>query len=78
VLIEQEILDKLGAQPGWWALQFLVEDHVRIFFVPPEHNRSLLGALKPYIRREPLPEDAWDEIVAQAIAMEFASKSDAE
>jgi hypothetical protein len=28
-------------------VQRLVDDHVEIYFVPPEHNRSLLGILGP-------------------------------
>lgn len=40
--------DKLGVQPGWVALQQLVHDHVEIYFIPPEHNRSLAGVLAKY------------------------------
>ncbi|WP_430981066.1 AbrB/MazE/SpoVT family DNA-binding domain-containing protein [Thermalbibacter longus] len=35
-------------RPGWLAVQFLVGDHVEIYFVPPEHDRSLAGALRAY------------------------------
>ena len=45
VVIEKEIRDRLGIEPGWLALQVLVDDHVEIRFVPPEHNRSLAGIL---------------------------------
>src|SRR5438874_2309134 len=75
VVIEQEIRERLGVEPGWQALQLLAGDHVKIYFVPPEHNRSLFGAAKPFIRREPLSEEDsdedWDEAVGRAIAEEF-------
>lgn len=45
VVIEKEIRERLGLQPGWVALQRLVSDRVEISFVPPVHSRSLLGAL---------------------------------
>lgn len=48
VVIEKEIRDRLGVRPGWLAVQQLVDDHVDIYFVPPEHDRSLAGALRPY------------------------------
>ena len=48
VVISKEIRDKLGIEPGWWALQSIVDGHVEIYFLPPEHNRSLLGCLAPY------------------------------
>ena len=44
VVITKEIRDKLGVEPGWWALQSIVNGHLEIHFVPPEHNRSLLGS----------------------------------
>jgi len=48
VVIAKEIRDKLGIKPGWWAIQSIVDGHLVIYFVPPEHNRSLLGVLAPY------------------------------
>ena len=52
VVIEKEIRDQLGVQPGSVAIQKLVGDHVEIRFAPPPpkvvlHNRSLFGILKP-------------------------------
>jgi len=65
----------LGVQPGWQALQVLVDNHVRIYFIPPEHNRSLRGAAKPFIRRIPAADEEWDEAIAQAIVDDFADES---
>ena len=65
VVIDKEIRDKLGIGPGWLALQRLVDGHVEIYFVMPEHNRSLKGALEKYIDPavvESLTDLSWQEI----------------
>lgn len=62
VVIEKELRDKLGVQPGWLAIQRLVDGHVEIYFIPPEHNRSLKGILARYVDR-PLPTgEEWDRV----------------
>ncbi|HET9016533.1 MAG TPA: AbrB/MazE/SpoVT family DNA-binding domain-containing protein [Thermomicrobiaceae bacterium] len=69
VVIEKAIRDRLGVEPGWLALQVLVDDHVEIRFVPPEHDRSLAGVLAGHSRvRVPdadslreARERVWDE-----------------
>lgn len=48
VVIDKEIRDTLDIQPGWIAIQLLVDNYVEIRFCPPEHTESLLGALAPY------------------------------
>lgn len=48
VVIEKEIRDRLGVQPGWLAFQLLVDNHVEVHFLPREHNRSLKGSLSRY------------------------------
>ena len=48
VVINKDIRDRLGIGPKWLAVQRLVGDHVEIFFVPPEHDESLKGALAEY------------------------------
>jgi bifunctional DNA-binding transcriptional regulator/antitoxin component of YhaV-PrlF toxin-antitoxin module len=75
VVIEKEIRDRLGVQPGWQAVQLLVDNHVRIYFIPPEHNRSLRGILQPFIQRQAPPEEQWDELIGESIADEFREKT---
>ena len=58
VIIQKEIRDTLGVQPGWMAIQQLVDDHVEIYFVPPEHNESLAGILAPHTSVRLPDEDA--------------------
>ncbi len=71
VVIQKPLRDALGVQPGFVTVQTLVNDHVEIRFYPPEHTRSLRGALKKYATRtlstgelREAREKAWDEAVA--------------
>lgn len=65
ITIERELLDRLGVQPGWLALQRVVDGHIEVHFVPPEHNRSLKGILAPYTNVTVSPEE-WHEAVERA------------
>ena len=58
IVIEKAIRDKLGVKPGWVAVQLLVDEHVQIHFVPPEHNESLAGLLASYSKPELDSENA--------------------
>lgn len=58
VVIEKEIRDRLGIEPGYLAVQQVVGDRVEIRFFPPDHERSLRGVLEGEVRVE--PED-WRE-----------------
>ncbi len=60
VVIAKEIRDRLGIGPGWVALQRVADDHVEIYFLPPDHNESLKGSLAAYVRRDVAHED-WDQ-----------------
>ena len=75
VVIEKGIRDRLGVGAGWQTVQTLVDDHVEIRFVPPEHDRSLFGALAQYAVRT--PDDAeMDRVVAEAVAGDFRGEGD--
>ena len=59
VVIAKDIRDRLGVKAGWLALQRLVDDHVEVYFLPPEHRTSLKGSLALHIKA-PLPgEEDW-------------------
>ncbi len=73
VVIAKEIRDQLGVQPGWLALQRVVDDHVELRFVPPEHNESLMGSLAPYTTVRIPTEEALREAIEDAWAEEAAS-----
>lgn len=83
MVIAKEIRDRLGVKPGWLALQRLVDDHLEVYFIPPEHNRSLKGVLAPYIHTTLLDtEEAWDKAReaawADAVRGEFDDEDTAE
>ena len=84
VVIDKAIRDQLGIAPGWRAYQTLDEGHVKIYFRPPPHNRSLLGVLREHIPPEAaerfmrmswseMEEEAWN-----AIAEDRASRLEIE
>jgi len=66
VVIEKEIRDRLGVQPGWIALQRLVGDRVEITFAPAGHRRSLRGMLAGDTSVRVPPGDAWTDALRQA------------
>lgn len=51
VVIDKRIRDELGVVPGSLAIQRRVGSRVEISFLPPEHARSLRGALRGARRR---------------------------
>ncbi|MDN5850677.1 MAG: AbrB/MazE/SpoVT family DNA-binding domain-containing protein [Nitrococcus sp.] len=61
VVVSKGIRDRLGVQPGWMTVQRLVDGHVEIYFVPPDHRRSLKGALAAHIGSAVGRGKAWDE-----------------
>ena len=65
IVITKEIRDRLGVKPGWLTLQRVVDDHVEVYFVPPEHNDSLKGILAEYVG-EGVSPTAWDEARREA------------
>ena len=68
IVVAKEIRDKLGIEPGWMALQRLEDDHLVVYFLPPEHNRSLLGILAPFVPDDVDDED-WDRVTEAAWEM---------
>ena len=75
VVIEKEIRDQLGIEPGWLALQRVVDGHLEIRFLPPEHDESLRGILAPYTNVSIAPGEEWDrarEQAWEAVALEKA------
>lgn len=61
IVIAKEIRERLGIGPGWVAVQTLVDDHVEVYFVPPEHRRSLKGILADKGKAQPAVGGDWHE-----------------
>lgn len=76
MVIAKEIRDELGVKPGWLALQRLVNDHVEIYFIPPEHRKSLKGSLAKYLGTRIAPGEEWSE--ARDAAWDNAAKEKAD
>jgi AbrB family looped-hinge helix DNA binding protein len=71
IVIAKDIRDRLGLGPGWIALQRLSGDHLEVYFVPPEHRKSLKGSLARYAKAKVSPGD-WTE--ARGAAWEAAAR----
>ena len=65
IVIEKPIRDALRLEPGYLAIQRLVNDHVELYFYPPEHEESLRGVLAGQAKRS-VPPEAWSEAVQAA------------
>jgi AbrB family looped-hinge helix DNA binding protein len=84
IVIAKELRDRLGVEPGWMALQRVEGDHLVVYFLPPEHNRSLGGSLAPYIDenvRKSLANKDWSEISEaawEAAARDWATRNQPE
>lgn len=74
IVISKEIRDKIGIKPGWIALEQLVGDHVEVYFVPPEHSKSLKGALLPHLKTNIAPGKEWDGARNKAWSKEARNK----
>ena len=61
VVIAKEIRERLGIESGWLALQRLVGDHVEVYFVPPEHRKSLKGSMAKHLKVTVSPGRQWDK-----------------
>ena len=77
IVIAKEIRDLLGVEPGWLALQRLVGDHVEVYFVPPEHKKSLKGSLARHIKVKVAPGQEWDKARDTAWKEDAAEKAGA-
>lgn len=64
VVIARELREKLGIQPGWLTIQRVVGNQLHMEFVPPEHERSLLGMLSGYSKTGD-ESTAWQEGAAE-------------
>ena len=61
VVIAKEVRERLGVEPGWLALQRVVGVHVEMYFLPPEHRRSLKASLAEHIKAHAAAGKQWDE-----------------
>ena len=77
IVIEKPIRDALRLEPGYLAIQRLVDDHVELYFYPPEHRESLRGVLADQARRSVAPEQ-WSEALEEAWSRAVQPERDAD
>ncbi len=73
IVIEKSIRDTLGLKPGYIAIQHLVDDHIEVFFYPPEHEKSLRGILAHHVNRSK-PMGDWSQAREEAWASSVRSE----
>ena len=73
IVIAKEIRDRLGVEPGFISVQRLAGDHVEVYFVSPEHRKSLKGSLADHTKVRVAPGQEWDK--ARDIAWKKAAKN---
>jgi len=76
VVIAKEIREQLGVRPGFETIQVRVDDHVEVYFVPPEHDRSLLGILARHTSVRIPSGDAWERARESAWEDELRERFD--
>ncbi len=53
IVIEKQLRDELGVEPGWAAVQRVENGSLVIRFRPPKHNDSLFGIFSEYAKAVP-------------------------
>ncbi len=62
IVIGEELREKLGIGPGWRAYQYLEEDHIIIYFRPPDDGKPLAGSLSKYVNdSNRIGDDEWGD-----------------
>jgi bifunctional DNA-binding transcriptional regulator/antitoxin component of YhaV-PrlF toxin-antitoxin module len=73
ITIDRGARRALAVEPGMVAVQYVVDGHLEVYFVPAPHRRSLFGALAKPTRRTAGDVADWAALerrAAQSIAEE--------
>lgn len=72
ITIDKRVRDELKIRPGDLAVERVENGQLVVDFVPAPHNRSLLGALRPYIKGPIEPITDWGAMKDRAWALRSA------
>ena len=72
ITIDKKVRDELGIHPGDVAVERAEAGRLIVTFMPKPHNRSMLGALRPYIKGPIEPITDWQAMKDRAWAMRTA------
>jgi len=72
ITIDKQVRDELKIKPGDLAVERVENGQLVVDFVPAPHNRSMLGALRPYIKGPIEPITDWQAMKDRAWAMRSA------
>jgi bifunctional DNA-binding transcriptional regulator/antitoxin component of YhaV-PrlF toxin-antitoxin module len=68
ITVDKSARRALGVEPGMVAVQIVAGDHLEIYFLPPEHEESLFGALKVAPGTEIPPWEDIEKGIEESIA----------
>lgn len=64
IVIGEELREKLGIGLGWRAYQILEDDHLKIYFIPPD---PLAGSLAKYVNEDnSFSDEDWHKVRDEA------------
>lgn len=72
ITIDKKVRDELGINAGDLAVERAEAGRLIVTFMPKPHNRSMLGALRPYIKGPIEPITDWQAMKDRAWAMRTA------
>ena len=84
ILLDREIVDQLGVQPGWETVQLVRDGHVEVHFLPPITAGGAAGILSPLVKDPAILEDedrlraAIEQASGEAAAERFRRSSQEE
>lgn len=68
ITIDRAVRRALSIKSGMDTVQFAVDDHLEVYFLPPRHRRSLFGALPPRQRSAGHDWETLEERASRTIA----------
>lgn len=72
ITIDKKVREELAIRPGDLAVERAEAGRLIVTFMPKPHNRSMLGALRPYIKGPIEPITDWQAMKDRAWAMRTA------
>ena len=66
ITIDKKVRERLGIRPGDRAVEWVEDGRLVVAFLPREHNESMLGILKRYVKEPIEPITDWQAVKERA------------
>lgn len=77
ITIDKKVRERLGIRPGDRAVEWVEDGRLVVAFLPREHNESMLGILKKYVKEPIEPISDWEAYFDEAWAARAAEIDEA-